>query len=410
MPLPHVLAPAIQLAAEGFPVAPLTAYFWQRGAEQQLLNSPGGRELTIDGRAPRGGEIMRLPTLAHTLRAVAEGGKEAFYHGEIARKIAETVQAHGGVMAVEDLAAHESTWDEPISATYRGIRVWECPPNGQGLAALIALNVLEGFKLHRMEPLGAERLHLMIEALRLAFADTQWHVADPAFHEVPLGALTSKHYAETRRKLIDPTRATLDSKRGAPVGGSDTVYLSVVDGSGNACSFINSLYMGFGTGIVPEGTGISLHNRGHLFSLDPNHPNALAPRQRPYHTIIPALATYAEDHSLYASFGVMGGFMQPQGHVQVIVGMIDDGLDPQAALDRPRFYLTEARPAGRVELEEGIPFESMARLAEMGHTVAPVSGYARAVFGRGQIIRRDLETGVLSGGSDPRADGQAIGW
>ena len=410
MPLHEILAPAIQLAEQGFPAAPVTSYFWQRGAQRQLVNSPGGRELTIGGRGPRPGEIMRLPTLACTLCAVAEGGQEAFYRGEIARKIAETVQAHGGTMTVEDLAAHQSTWEEPISTTYRGVRVWECPPNGQGLAALIALNVLEGFELKGMDPLGVGRMHLLIEAMRVAFADTQWYVADPAFNDIPLDVLTSKHYAETRRKLIDPARATVDMQRGSPVGGSDTVYLTVVDGVGNACSFINSLYMGFGTGVVPEGTGISLQNRGHSFRLDPGHPNALAPGKRPYHTIIPALATYEADGLLYASFGVMGGFMQPQGHVQVMVGMVDDGLDPQAALDRPRFCLTEANPASRVELEEGIPLETRSLLAQMGHTVVPVTGYARSVFGRGQIIRRDPESGVLWGGSDPRADGQAVGW
>jgi gamma-glutamyltranspeptidase / glutathione hydrolase len=406
----QILAPAIRLAEDGFPVAPLTSYFWQRGAQRQLVNSRGGRELTLEGRGPRPGEVMKLPTLARTLRAVAEGGKEAFYRGEIARKIAAAVQAHGGVMTVADLAAHASTWDEPISTTYRGIRVWECPPNGQGLAALLALNLLEGCELKGQPPLGVERLHLLIEALRVAFADTQWYCADPTFCQLPLKALTSKEYAAARRKLIDPNKATLDTRRGAPEASSDTVYLTVVDGAGNACSFINSLYMGFGTGIVPEGTGISLQNRGHLFSLDSQHPNALAPRKRPYHTIIPALATYAEANSLYASFGVMGGFMQPQGHVQVLVGMIDDGLDPQSALDRPRFCLTEARPNSRVELEEGIALETMSQLAQMGHAVVPVSGYARAVFGRGQIIRRDPEMGVLFGGSDPRADGQAVGW
>lgn len=411
MSMGEILAPAIQLAEEGFPVSPVISYLWQRGAKRQLGNSPGGRELLAEGgRAPRPGEIMRLPTLARTLRAVAEGGKEAFYQGEIAHKIADTVQAYGGVMTAQDLAAHYSTWDEPISATYRGVRVWECPPNGQGLAALIALNVLEGFELKGMHPLGVERLHLLIEAMRVAFADTQWYVADPAFNALPLDALTSKHYAETRRKLIDQTKATVDTLHGSPIAGSDTVYLTAVDGAGNACSFINSLYLGFGTGIVPEGTGLSLQNRGHLFSLDPAHPNALAPGKRPYHTIIPAMATYETDGSLYASFGVMGGFMQPQGHVQVLVGMIDDGLDPQATLDRPRFCLTDARPSSRVELEEGIPVQTMARLAEMGHAVVPVTGDARSVFGRGQIIRRDLETGALWGGSDPRADGQAVGW
>jgi gamma-glutamyltranspeptidase/glutathione hydrolase len=411
MPMRDILAPAIELAEQGFPVAPVTAYFWQRGAQRQLINSPGGRELlTEGGRGPRAGQVMRLPTLAHTLRTVADGGKEAFYRGEMARKIADTVQAHGGVMTVEDLAAHESSWVEPISTTYRGVRVWECPPNGQGLAALIALNLLEGFDLDGMEPLGAARLHLLIEAMRVAFADTQWYVADPAFNPLPLDALASKRYADERRKLIDPSRATVDTRRGSPVAGSDTVYLTVVDRAGNACSFINSNYMGFGTGIVPEGTGISLQNRGYGFSLDPAHPNALAPGKRPYHTIIPALATRDADGSLYASFGVMGGFMQPQGHVQVVVGLVDDGLDPQAALDRPRFCLTEARPSSRVELEEGIPASVVARLVQMGHSVVPVAGFSRAAFGRGQIILRDPESGVLIGGSDPRADGQAVGW
>jgi len=313
-------------------------------------------------------------------------------------------------MTVEDLSTHESTWETPISATYRGVRVWECPPNGQGLAALIALNVLEGFALKGMDPLGAERLHLLIEAMRVAFADTQWYVADPAFNPAPLDGLLSKAYVAERCKLIDRNKATLDTQRGAPVASSDTVYLTAVDGQGNACSFINSNYMGFGTGIVPEGTGFSLQNRGYGFSLDPSHPNALAPRKRPYHTIIPALATREADGLLYASFGVMGGFMQPQGHVQVVVGMIDDGLDPQAVLDRPRFCLSDARPSSRVELEEGIAVSTMSRLAQMGHSVVPVSGYARATFGRGQIILRDPETGVLVGGSDPRADGQAVGW
>jgi gamma-glutamyltranspeptidase/glutathione hydrolase len=411
LPLRDILAPAIALAEQGFPVAPVTAYFWQRGAQRQLRNSPGGRELmTADGRGPRAGEVMRLLTLARTLRAVAEGGKAAFYRGEIARKIAGAVQASGGVMTVEDLAAHESSWDRPISTTFRGIRVWECPPNGQGLAALIALNVLEGLDLQGQDPVGAARLHLLIEAMRIAFADAAWYVADPKFNVAPLDGLLSKAYAEERRKLIDPAQAMPDMQHGSPMAGSDTVYLTVVDKAGNACSFINSNYMGFGTGIVPEGTGISLQNRGYGFSLDPSHPNALAPRKRPYHTIIPALATRDADGSLFASFGVMGGYMQPQGHVQVVVGLVDDGLDPQAALDRPRFCVAEGEPSGRVELEEGIPLRTMARLAEMGHHVTPVTGYGRAVFGRGQIIMRDPDCGVLIGGSDPRADGQAVGW
>jgi gamma-glutamyltranspeptidase/glutathione hydrolase len=404
-----ILAPAIRLAEEGFPVAPLTAYYWERGARRQLASAPGGRILTIDGRGPRAGEVFRNPALAWTLRIIAEGGKEAFYRGEIAGRIAQAVQAAGGVMTEEDLAAHVSTWEEPISTIYHGVRIYECPPNGQGLVALIALNILSCFDLPS-DPLSAERLHLIIEALRLAFADARYYVADPAFNPAPLAELLSPVYATQRAALIDRQRATLDQKRGIPAAGPDTVYFSVVDGQGNACSFINSNYMGFGTGIVPEGTGFSLQNRGHNFSLDPRHPNALMPHKRPYHTIIPAMAVREADGSLYASFGVMGGFMQPQGHVQVIIAMVDDGLDPQAALDRPRVCLEDGTSGGAVALEEGIPTEAVSRLSAMGHPVRVVSGHERALFGRGQIITRDPDSGVLCGGSDPRADGCAVGW
>jgi gamma-glutamyltranspeptidase/glutathione hydrolase len=409
----QVLAPAIRLAEEGFPVAPLTAYFWSRGAERQLKTAPGGSELTIDGRAPLAGEVFQNPGLAATFRDVAGGGKKAFYEGQIAEAIAEVIQMAGGCLTVNDLAAHHSIWEEPISTDYRGLRIWECPPNGQGLAALLGLNILEGYDLADLPPLSTPRLHLEIEAMRLAFADTSWYVADPEFNPAPLGDLLSKEYAAMRRQLIDPSKATLDQKRGAPVGGSDTVYLSVVDGDGNACSFINSNYMGFGTGIVPKGWGFSLQNRGHNFRLDPDHPNALAPGKRPYHTIIPALATRANsegEQELYASFGVMGGFMQPQGHLQVVVSLVDDHLDPQAALDQPRFCIAEGEAGGRVALEQGISPEVMEELAALGHNVEPVSGHNRAIFGRGQIITRNAESGVLCGGSDPRADGCAMSW
>jgi gamma-glutamyltranspeptidase / glutathione hydrolase len=409
MPMSEILAPAIRLAEEGHPVSPVIARGWALGANHQLVNSPGGHELTINGRAPDAGEVIRLPTLAATLRAVGEGGSDAFYRGRIAEKIAATVQAYGGVMTADDLATHESTWDEPISTSYRGVRVWECPPNTQGLAALIALNLLEGYELAAMEPLGVERWHLMIEAMRLAFAAAAAYVADPAFSELPVAELLSEDYAESRRAMINRERASVDSKEAVPSAEGDTVYLTVVDGKGNACSFINSLYLGFGTGIVPEGTGISLQNRGHLFSLDPAHPNALAPGKRPYHTIIPAIATNP-DGSLYASFGVMGGFMQPQGHVQVVVALVDDRLDPQAALDRPRFCLTGLQADSQVQLEDGLPSTVVAELARMGHNTESVSGWARSAFGKGQIICRDRERGVLTGGSDPRGDGQAVGW
>ena len=407
----QVLAPAIRLADEGFPVAPLTAYFWSGGAERQLKSAPGGAELTIDGRAPRAGEIFRNPGLARTFRAVAEGGKAAYYHGAIAEAIAMVIGSAGGCLAASDLAAHESTWDEPISTTYRGLRIWECPPNGQGLAALLGLNILEGFDLTEHPPLSTSRLHLEIEAMRLAFADTSWYVADPAFDPAPVDLLLSKQYAAERRHLLDINRATLDQTYGTPTSASDTVYLSVVDGQGNACSFINSNYMGFGTGIVPAGWGFSLQNRGHNFRLDPHHPNALAPGKRPYHTIIPAMATRPGTdgkQELYASFGVMGGFMQPQGHLQVVVAMLDDHLDPQQALDQPRFCISEGEAGGGVSLEAGIPSMVLDELSALGHAVNEVSGHERALFGRGQVILRDPASEVLCAGSDPRADGCAM--
>ena len=407
----QVLSPAVRLAEGGFPVAPLTAYFWSRGAERQLKNAPGGSELTINGRAPRAGEIFRNPSLARTFRAIAESGKAVYYQGPIAEAIAQVVQGAGGCLGTSDLAAHESTWDVPISTTYRGLRIWECPPNGQGLAALLGLNILEGFDLTELPPLSTPRLHMEIEAMRLAFADTSWYVADPVFSPAPLEQLLSKEYAAERRQLLDPNRATLDQRYGTPTSGSDTVYFSVVDDHGNACSFINSNYMGFGTGIVPAGWGFTLQNRGHNFRLDPQHPNALAPGKRPYHTIIPAMATQPGpdgNQELFASFGVMGGFMQPQGHLQVTVAMLDDPLDPQQALDQPRFCIDEAEAGGDVNLEAGIPPVVMDELSAMGHAINKVDGIERALFGRGQIIRRDPDSGVLLAGSDPRADGCAM--
>src|SRR5215212_974317 len=269
----EILAPAIRLAREGFPVGPLTSHSWQRGAQNQLKSAPNGYELTIDGRGPQPGEIFRNPNLARTLELVARGGASAFYQGEIAEAIVGVIKEAGGCLSLEDLASHTSTWEEPISVTYRGLRIYECPPNGQGITALIALNILEGFDLAALDPLSTERLHLMIESVRLAFGDSRWYVADPTFSNVPVEELLSKDYAAERRKLIDKNHATIDPQHGTPVNSSDTVYLSVVDKFGNACSFINSNYWGFGTGIVPKGYGFTLQNRGHNFSLDPHHPN-----------------------------------------------------------------------------------------------------------------------------------------
>jgi gamma-glutamyltranspeptidase / glutathione hydrolase len=413
LPMSQVLAPAIRLAEQGFPVTPITAYFWERSIPR-LNSTPGGIAMTVNGRAPRAGEIFHNPGLARTLRTIAVRGKSAFYQGEIAEAIAQVVEQAGGCLSAEDLASHTSTWEQPINTTYRGLRVWECPPNGQGLATLLALNILESFEFASMPALSTQRLHLMIEAMRLAFADTRWYVADSAFNPAPLEWLLSKDYAAERRKLIHLDRASLDQQRGTPASSSDTVYLSVVDAEGNACSFINSNYMGFGTGIVPSGWGFTLQNRGLGFSHDRFHPNALAPGKRPYHTIIPGMITIDSNNTtgipntLYASFGVMGGYMQPQGHLQVVSALVDDRLDPQAALDRPRFCIDDGTAGGRVALEDGITLDVLNGLENMGHSVYTVNGQARALFGRGQIILREAITGVRCGGSDPHADGCAM--
>jgi gamma-glutamyltranspeptidase/glutathione hydrolase len=409
LPMSAVLAPAIQLAEQGVPVAPQTSLGWQATAARgQLATAVNGREMTIDGHGPKPGEVFRNPGLARAMTLIASGGKDAYYRGPIAQSIVDVLHEAGGCMELSDLAEHTSTWDEPISTTYHGLRFWECPPNGQGIAALMALNLLEGFDLAGQEAGSAQRLHLLIECMRLAFADARQYVADPRVVSVPIQELLSKEYAARRREWIDPFRANPAITHGTPLGSSDTVYLSVVDAQGNACSFINSNYMGFGTGIIPRGWGFSLQNRGHNFSLVAGHPNQVEPGKRPYHTIIPAMITREDDDSLYASYGVMGGFMQPQGHMQVAVALSDDQLDPQSALDRPRFCIEPDESGSVVALEDGITFKAMAQLAEMGHTVRPVSGSGRTLFGRGQVIFRDNQTGVLWAGSDPRSDGCAM--
>jgi gamma-glutamyltranspeptidase/glutathione hydrolase len=405
----QVLAPAIDLAQNGFPVAPYTALYWQNSASNgQLASAVNGKELTIDGRGPQPGEIFRNPGLARSFYSIALGGKTAFYQGAIARSIVSVIRSAGGCMSEEDLSEHTSTWVEPISTTYRGLRFWECPPNGQGIAALIALNILEGFDLQESPALSAQRSHLMIEAMRLAFADAGQFVADMEFAPAPLQALLSKEYAAERRKLIDPRRANPEILPGTPTASSDTVYFCVVDAEGNACSFINSNSQGFGTGIVPRGWGFSLQNRGRNFSLVPGHPNQLEPRKRSFHTIIPAMITHEKDNALWGPYGVMGGFMQPQGHLQVAVALADDNLDPQSALDCPRFFIEPDRSTSIVSLEEGTPASVIADLAERGHQVRTVTGHGRTLFGRGAVIHRDRESGVLWGGVDPRADGAVM--
>lgn len=309
---------------------------------------------------------------------------------------------------MSDLNKHTSTWEIPISTNYGGLRLWECPPNGQGLAALLAINIIENFNIENLSPLSALRLHLEIEAMRLAFADTSWYLADPEFSRIPVNELLSKSYARDRGKLIDLKRARVDQQHGVPIASTDTVYFCVVDKFGNACSFINSNYAGFGTGIVPSGWGFTLQNRGHNFSLEPGHPNVLAPGKRPYHTIIPAMVTREIDQSLYAAMGVMGGFMQPQGHLQVFLSLAADQLDPQTCLDLPRFCIEDGKAGGIVSLENGMPRRVVSKLKSIGHQIQEVDGYDRSLFGRGQIIMRDPVTKVMMAGSDSRADGCAM--
>lgn len=431
MTLADVLQPAIWTAEHGYPVSELIANGW-RTQVQKLLRAPhwlsgdrdngpeqpSGNELLIDGRAPQAGEIMRIPTLAETLRGIAAEGKAYVYQGAFAQKLSNHVQRYGGWITPADMAAHRSTWDKPIHADYRGVRLYECPPNGQGLAAIIAANIAAGFHLAGMP--ASERLHVMVECMRLAFADAQQWVCDPRVVEIPLAHLIHPDHASRRRQRIQLQQAARSVPYGNPRFGSDTVYLTAVDGEGNACSFINSLYMGTGSGLVVPGTGVSLQNRANLFVLDAQHPNGLAPNKRPYQTIIPAMTVYQEGPwagALHGSFGVMGGYMQPQGHFQMLVNMVDLGMSPQQALDTPRWALSgphdglgATEEGGLLLVEEGWDFDVLADLGKRGHRLMPVTGFDRGVFGGGQIILRDPETHVLTAGSDPRKDGCAVGW
>jgi gamma-glutamyltranspeptidase/glutathione hydrolase len=407
MQMSEVLGPAILLGEEGFPVSPITSRAWRMGVPR-LMTGPNYEELLIDGHAPASGEVMKNPNLARTFREVAEHGKAGFYEGRVAEEIVRVLAQLGGVMTLDDLRNHYNTFPEPITTNYKGLDVFEIPPNGQGITALLALNILEEFDLDSVPHGSTKHLHTLIEAMRLAFADTRWYVADPEVVEVPVKELLSKEYADRRRSLINPWKASVDVGRGSPVAGCDTVYFCVVDAYGNACSFIVSNYQGFGTGIIPKGCGFTLQNRGLGFSLDPGHPNRLEPNKRPYHTIIPGMLMH--DGELYAPFGVMGGFMQPQGHVQVVVNLVDYGMNPQEALDAGRFCILDGRSGGKVYVEDEISVQVMSDLSGMGHEVVPCSGWRRGIFGKGQIIHRDPSSGVLTAGSDPRADGCAIGW
>ena len=406
MPLSELLKPAIHYAEEGYPVSDVISFQWST-EQKKLMQVPSGEELLLNGRPPKQGEVMRIPTLGRTLRAIAEGGPEAFYKGEIGPKVAAFVQEQGGWLSAEDMAKHTSDWEEPISTSYRGVTCWEVPPSDQGLAALEALNIADGFDIPAMGAQSPDAYHHLIESMRLAFADAFRYIADPSQVAVPTDELLSKEFAAQRRSLIEANRAMSTVPYGQVQGGGDTVYISVVDGQGNACSFIYSVYSNFGTGMVVPGTGIVMHNRGSLFSLDKDHPNALAPNKRPYHTIIPGMTTV--DGELQLCYGVMGAFMQPQGHLQVISNVVDFGMDPQQALNALRFMIA----SDTVSLEEGAPPELVAELERRGHRTAIISSYARGVtggVGGAQMIKRDPGTGVLSGASEPRKDGCAVGW
>ncbi|EQC28710.1 gamma-glutamyltransferase, partial [Saprolegnia diclina VS20] len=412
MSMQDILQPAIELAREGFPVAPVTSYLWETAAFQ-LTRWPHPEDLLIDGRAPRTGEIFRNPNLAASLEAIGLYGKAGFYEGPIANDIVAAVAAQGGLLSLEDLATHASSFVQPIKTTFDGIDVYEIPPNGQGITALLALNLLsqlppEVLKSHQ----SPEYLHALIETLRLAFQDARWYVCDPEVEHVPVDELLGAAYAKARVELISPDKAMVDPKRGSPILSSDTVSFQVVDVYGNAVSMVNSNYAKFGSGLIPEGRGFSLQNRGSNFILEDGHPNALAPGKRPYHTIIPAMSLFADSQLLHSTFTVMGGFMQPQGHVQVLLNMLRFGMDPQEALDAPRFCIgaAEGENASVVSVEDTMPTATIDGLRAKGHTIQVLSNMERGLFGRGQIITRDPTSGVLCAGSDGRGDGVPMGW
>jgi gamma-glutamyltranspeptidase/glutathione hydrolase len=401
--LTEVLAPAVSYAREGYAVAPGTAVPWQRAYRDYRENARGEEfrpwfeTFAPEGRGPEAGEIRRSPDQADTLVSIAETGAESFYRGYLAEKIDAFSQKHGGFLRNEDLPSFEPEWVAPIKVDYRGYEVWELPPNGQGLVALMALNILKGFDFPSKDSVFT--YHKQIEAMKLAFADGLLYITDPADMKVRVENLLDGEYAASRRLLIG--EEALAPAAGEPPKGG-TVYLAAADGEGNMVSYIQSNYMGFGSGIVIPGTGISLQNRGHSFSLDPAHENCLKPGKRSFHTIIPGFLT-KNGHAI-GPFGVMGAFMQPQGHVQVIMNSIDFGLNPQAALDAPRWQWIKGKT---IEVEHSFPRHLALSLTARGHEIKYTADPTG--FGRGQIIWRN-DDGVLAGGTEPRTDGTIAAW
>ena len=415
LPMRQVLAPTIAYARNGHPVHETIAHYWARSVPR-LSQFPGFTEqFTIDGRAPRKGEMWRNPNLADTLEAIARGGRDAFYKGEIATVIGDYFAANGGFLSAADLAAHEGEWVEPVSTNYRGVDVWELPPNGQGIAALQILNLLEPYDLKGHGFGSPEHVHLFVEAKKLAFEDRARWYADPAFAPAPVARLISKDYARERGAAISMERAARSVEAGNPaLQDGDTIYLTTADSSGMMVSLIQSNYRGMGSGMTPPGLGFILQDRGEQFVLREDHANAYAPRKRPFHTIIPAFIT--KDGKPWMSFGLMGGAMQPQGHAQIVINMIDFGMNLQEAGDAPRIHHDgSTEPAGQalvmsdggvVELESGFLHATVRALMQRGHTVK----FADGPFGGYQAIARDHDQGVWIGASESRKDGHAAGY
>ena len=400
LPWGDLFKPAIYYADHGYPVPELIHGFWQ--AVDVISQDPEGRRVYLpDGKVPEVGQIFRNPDLATALRLLAKDGAAAFYKGDIAQAVLATSREFGGTMAADDLARFTPEWVDPISTTYRGWTVYELPPNGQGMAALEMLNIMETAAASAEGSSSVGALHLKIEAMKLAYADLRRYNADPRFAKVPVRGLLSKEYAEERARLIDPTKAKCEIAAGKPPA-SETTYLSVVDREGNIVSLIQSNYESFGSGITVRGMGFVLQDRGALFSLDPSSPNVLAPRKRPFHTIIPAFMEKGDQH---IGFGIMGGANQPLAHAQFVSNLVDYGMNIQAALENPRFTVS---PNGgcNIVIESRVKSEVREKLTSMGHIFRVDREYSTSM-GRGQAVLHDSKTGVNYGASDPRADGSA---
>jgi gamma-glutamyltranspeptidase / glutathione hydrolase len=414
LPLEQVLSPAIGYAREGFGVSEVIAADWESSLAF-VTNQPGfNKTWLLNGRAPRPGEVFRNAALANTLERIARSGRDGFYKGETAQRIGTFVREHGGFLSATDLADHRSEWVQPVSTTYRGHEVWELPPNTQGIAALQMLNILEGFELRQFGFGSKEHVHLFVEAKKLAFEDRAKFYADPAFNKIPVQQLIAKSYAAERRKLLDMDRAAKACDVGNPrLNQGDTVYLTTADEQGNMVSLIQSLYFGFGSGVCPEKLGFALQNRGALFDLREGEFNSYAPHKRPFQTIIPAFIT--KGGKPWISFGVMGGQMQPQGHVQIVMNLIDFGMSLQEAGDAPRVqHIGSSEPTGsrmidggQVCLENGFSSETERALMKLGHKLA---GATAPTFGGYQAIMWDATNRVYHGASDSRKDGHAAGY